>query len=763
VAIFHFSAKLISRAGGSSAVASAAYRSASRLHDARLDRPHDFTNKAGVIHSEILLPEGAPERWRDREALWNAVEATEKRKDAQLAREVEFALPRELTQEEGVELARAFVQGEFVARGMVADLNVHWDLGDDGLPKPHAHVMLALREATADGFGPKVRAWNETSLLKHWREAWAEHVNERLASLGLEARVDHRSLAAQGIALKPQGKIGPAAASREQRGEAAERAEAHREIARRNGERIIARPEIALQALSHQQSTFTRHDLARFLHRHTDGKAQFDVALARVEASPELVALGRDGRGQARFATREMIATERALERHAAALAAEDRHGVSEADRALALARSEAAGLVPSREQREAMRHVTGSTGLALVVGYAGSGKSAMLGAAREAWATAGVRVQGAALSGAAAENLQAGAAIASRTLASLEHAWGQGRDLLARGDVLVIDEAGLVGSRQLERVLSHAAAAGAKVVMVGDAEQLQAIEAGAAFRALAARHGAAELSQIRRQAEAWQRTATRHLATGRTELALDAYRENGSVFAHAEAGAAMDLMVHAWDRIRQRRPDQTQVLLAYTRAQVTALNDKARSALRQAGELGPDCRVETTHGERAFAVGDRVMFLRNERSLGVRNGSLGSVLAASAQRLDVRLDDGRTVAFDLKDYADVDHGYATTIHKSQGATVDVAHVLASPFMDRHAAYVALSRHRRAVSLHYAHDEFRSWGEVVRALSRERAKDTTLDYPAPEPGQSRTVGPQPPRRPPPDLERERLRPGERER
>jgi hypothetical protein len=192
MAIYHFSAKMISRANGSSALAAAAYRSASRLHDARLDWHHDFSNKAGVVHSEVLLPNGAPEHLSDRESLWNAVEAAELRKDAQLAREIEFALPRELNQAEAIRLAREFVTDEFVSRGMIADLNVHWDHGADGEVKPHAHVMLTTREVAEDGFGAKVRDWNRAELLTHWREAWADHVNTRLAELDFDVRVDHR-------------------------------------------------------------------------------------------------------------------------------------------------------------------------------------------------------------------------------------------------------------------------------------------------------------------------------------------------------------------------------------------------------------------------------------------------------------------------------------------------------------------------------------------------------------------------------------------
>ncbi|MDU6138027.1 MobA/MobL family protein, partial [Bradyrhizobium sp.] len=127
MAIYHLHVKVIGRKAGSSAVAAAAYRSGSRLRDERLGREQDFSAKRGVVHSEVILPENAPQAWSDRERLWNAVEASEVRKDAQLAREVEFALPREMSEAHGIELARDFVRGEFVGLGMIADLNVHWD------------------------------------------------------------------------------------------------------------------------------------------------------------------------------------------------------------------------------------------------------------------------------------------------------------------------------------------------------------------------------------------------------------------------------------------------------------------------------------------------------------------------------------------------------------------------------------------------------------------------------------------------------------
>lgn len=728
MAIYHFSVQVIGRAAGRSAIAAAAYRSASRLRDDRLGRDQDFSAKRGVVHSEVMLPENAPEEWNDRERLWNDVEAFEKRKDAQLAREVEFAIPREMTQAQGVELARDFVAREFVDRGMIADLNVHWDMGADGQPKPHVHVMLTMRSVDDNGFGQKVRDWNRTEMIERWRERWADHVNERLTELDIDARIDHRSLEAQGIGLEPQTKIGAPAQRIEAAGIEADRAEDHRRIARENGARIVADPSAALDAITQQQSTFTRRDMAMFAHRHSDGIDQFNEVMGAMRGAPDLVELGKDDAGQDRFTTRDMIEAEQRLHRAAELMAERERHEVNDAGRRAALARAESRGLVLSGEQADALAHVTDGRDLGIVVGYAGTGKSAMLGVAREAWEDAGYTVRGAALSGIAAENLEGGSGIASRTIASMEHGWSQGRDMLTSRDVLVIDEAGMVGTRQLERLLSHAADAGAKVVLVGDPQQLQSIEAGAAFRSIHDHHGGAEIIEVRRQREDWQRDATRDLATRRTGDAIHVYEQHGMVHsAETREQGRSDLIDH-WDRERQANPDASRIILTHTNAEVRELNEAARDRIREAGDLGEDVRVTVERGERSFAAGDRVMFLQNERGLGVKNGTLGTIEQVSAKSMTVRTDDGHDVAFDLKDYNKIDHGYAATIHKAQGMTVDRAHVLATPGMDGHGSYVALSRHRDGMDLHYGRDDFASQDKLINVLSRDRSKDMASDY-----------------------------------
>jgi hypothetical protein len=429
-----------------------------------------------------------------------------------------------------------------------------------------------------------------------------------------------------------------------------------------------------------------------------------------------------------------MVEVERRLVATAAALRNDTRHRVND-KRRLGPVNGKHKQL--DAEQALAYLHVTRSHGLAVVVGIAGGGKSMLLGPARQVWEGEGYRVRGGALSGIAAEGLEGGTGIESRTIASWEFAWERGKDALTTKDVLVVDEAGMIGSRQLNRLIARVYGAGAKLVLVGDVEQLQAIEAGAAFRAIAERVGVIAITEPRRQLVDWQRLATKEFSTARTDAALDRYQIAGLVQRHATREEARAGVIATWQAERELHPQQSQLILAHERVDVLALNQAARAVRRAAGELGADQMLETESGRQIFAEGDRIYFLRNERSLSVKNGTLGTLTRIEGGRLTVRLDrpgaapSGKEITFDLADYDNIGHGYAATIHKNQGATVDQAHVLATPGMDRHLTYVAMSRHRHAARLHWSEEDFGATGLRDR-LGRERAKDTTLDYAVPE-------------------------------
>jgi len=225
MAIYHLSVQIIGRSAGRSAVAAAAYRSGERLVDERTGLTHDFSRRREEIETLVMAPAGAPEWVQDRSQLWNQAEAAEKRKDAQVAREINVAMPKELDADQQCELVRDYVGEQFVARGMVADVAIH-----RGNPEnPHVHIMLTMREIGPEGFGPKNRDWNKPEMLEQWRSRWTELANRGLERANRAERIDHRSLEAQGIKdREPQVHVGPHAQALERQGIVTERSEINR-------------------------------------------------------------------------------------------------------------------------------------------------------------------------------------------------------------------------------------------------------------------------------------------------------------------------------------------------------------------------------------------------------------------------------------------------------------------------------------------------------------------------------------------------------
>ena len=512
-----------------------------------------------------------------------------------------------------------------------------------------------------------------------------------------------------------------------------------------NGKEIIADPTLALKALSHSNATFSHQDIARFLNTHTQDAEQFQTALLKVTTSPELVALGTDDLGKQRFTTHEMFNLERSLLQIADSLSHRLGHGVDSSSRTRVLAKHSL-----SPEQQRAAVEITGKGDLKSLAGVAGSGKSTTLKALREVWEKDGYSVKGAALAGIAVDNLQQAAGIKSRTLASYELAWNGGHDPLTKRDILVIDEAGMLGTRQLEHVLRVAEKAHAKVLLVGDAEQLQAIEAGAAFRGITSTHGVSNLTEVRRQKLDWQRTATQDLSSGKTTDALNAYDRHNQITAVDTRDDARRALIARWAHDHKQNPKASQLVMAFTRDDVKALNHDIRALREQTGELGKNHSITIETGKKSFAVNDRIRFLRNERDLGVKNGSLGIIEGIEHGVLSVKLDGTNAhVHVDTKFYQHLDYGYAATVHKAQGTTVDRSYVLSSTHFDRHTAYVALSRHRDNATLFFARDDFggrhpKATSESVRdrfmeTLSRARPKELAHDYLEREAGTDSTL------------------------
>ncbi|MGV1873836.1 Ti-type conjugative transfer relaxase TraA [Agrobacterium rosae] len=777
MAIYHCSSKPVSRSGGRSAVAAIAYRTASLLVNERDGLVHDFTAKQGVDHCEIVLPDGIDADWaRDRSALWNGAEAAEKRCDARVAREFEIALPHELNNDDRLSLTRAFARDLANRYGTAVDFAIHMPQGKSDIRNIHAHVMMTTRVVTPTGLGDKSLIERENRWLlennlptshmqmRDIRQAFAEHANRHLMRAGFDIRVDHRSHVDRGLSLEPTEHMGVHASQMQRRGLDVSRTRLEEDAARRNAAWIRRKPDEVLRLLTDEKSVFTRHDVARTLHRYITDTDSFQPAFAAVMASSQLIELQPERDGElARYSTREMIDIEHSMAASALRMADSNSHAVSETivDHALNHQDAMLPGLGLSDEQRTAVRHITSPQQIAAVIGFAGAGKSTMLSAARDAWERQGFTVHGAALAGKAAEGLTQSSGIAARTLASWEYGWQNGKGELQRGDILVIDEAGMVGSRQLARIVAHVEARGAKLVLVGDHEQLQAIGAGSPFRAIAERIGSVELSQIRRQKQDWQRQASIAFATHRTGDGLAAYAEQGSVQFADDRDRAREKLVADYLADLNQHPSTSRIALAHRRVDVRAINDGIRTALQAQGLLAKgngqgigdddastvkvkaeraaqthrEIVYQTVNGKRSFARGDRILLLENNRDLGVKNGMLGRVEAVEPNAIHLRLDgssagqnNARVLSLPVKDYQSFDHGYATTIHKAQGATVDRAFVMASSTMDRHLTYVAMTRHRDQATLYAGRDELTNITALSESMSRSGAKETTLDY-----------------------------------
>ncbi|TCB00249.1 Ti-type conjugative transfer relaxase TraA [Rhizobium leguminosarum] len=784
MAIMFVRAQVISRGAGRNIVSAAAYRHRTRMMDEQAGTSFSYRGGASeLVHEELALPDQTPAWLRSAvegrsvagasEALWNAVEAFEKQANARLARELIIALPEELTRAENIALVREFVRDNFTSEQMVADWVYH---DKDG--NPHIHLLTTVRPLTEEGFGPKnapvlgengeplrfvtarrptgrivYKSWGgDKETLQAWKIAWAETASRHLALAGHEIRLDGRSYAEQGLDGIAQRHLGPEKAALARRD--AEMYFAPADLARRQkmADRLLADPALLLKQLSNERSTFDERDIAKALHRTVDDPADFANIRARLMASDDLIMLkpqqidAETGKASepAVFTTREMLRIEYDMGRSARVLA--KRRGFAVSDRVVAAAIRQVETQDPENsfrldpEQVDAIHHITRDNAIAAVVGLAGAGKSTLLAAARVAWESDGRRVIGAALAGKAAEGLEDSSGIRSRTLAAWELAWASGRELLERGNVLVIDEAGMVSSQQMARLLDIAEQAEVKVVLVGDAMQLQPIQAGAAFRAITERIGFAELAGVRRQRQPWAREASRLFARGETGKGLDAYAQQGHLIEAGTRAETIDRIVADWSQARKQaiqnsttagndgrlRGDEL-LVLAHTNEDVKRLNEALRSVMVGEGALGEDRAFRTERGAREFAAGDRIIFLENARfvearamRLGpqhVKNGMLGTVVSTGDKRgdavLSVRLDSGRDVVISESSYRNVDHGYAATIHKSQGATVERTFVLATGMMDQHLTYVSMTRHRDRVDLYAAKDDFEAkpeWG-----------------------------------------------------
>ena len=704
-----------SRSKGHSAIAASSYRAGMRLFDNRTGQTHDFSNRHDVAYSEILLPEHASKTFFDREHLWNTLEAAEKRKDAQLCKDIVLALPKELNRDQQIELAKRFALTHFVSHGLPADIALH----DHGDGNPHVHILIPIRRLEQNRFSKtKARDLNPAFAKgfvvekEFWGEQWRDMQNAYFQEYNIDVTVDlnhvipeqHRGRHRQSQShyLREENQITD---------------EVRRDLTR-------GQVGVFIKHLSTKHSVFTRRDVEKLLFktfRDSDDTQEYLRVMERILGHKEIVFLGKNERGHDSFTTRAQYRLEARLHQDVEALMTRKQHGIVTPDASLA------ADYKLSDEQHEALRHIIESPDISVVIGRPGTGKSYLLQPVKDYFEAQQQHIIGASLSGKVAKALQTETGIPSSTIASL--IWKISNDRLKLTDkhVLVIDEAGMVDVHNMAFLLRAARKAGSKVVLIGDPDQLKPIHKGEIFRGVAALTGYIELENIKRQQDGGDRQASRDLARGHIQEAVQHYHDKQSVII---SDNAIDDLLNDWDKALQTEAAQDTVLLAFSRKSVLDLNHQARERLQKQDKIGrEEITFQGFERELKVSTGDRLLFRENNKTLGLRNGDIGTVKQVNQFRYHVELDSGEQVDVP-REYQAMDYGYALTVHKSQGMTTKHAKVLIdSKYWDRNLSFVAFTRHKESLKIYTDTTNHSNQAELVNTLSRRSIRDNVIDWP----------------------------------
>ncbi|MCF6204777.1 MAG: Ti-type conjugative transfer relaxase TraA [Methylococcaceae bacterium] len=723
MAIEYASTSILSRSKGHSAIKASAYRSGDKMYDDRIGLTVNYAHrKHEVIFSEIMIPEGVDIAYTDRETLWNAVEDSEHRKDSQLAKDHVIALPKELSQKQYIEMAKQFAQEQFVKEGVAVDINIHYHSADN----PHAHLMTTTRVIDENGFGKKATHLNPSfsgrgrvSAEEQIRHQWADYQNKYFQenNIGLEVTNNNGEFATQ-VHMGAANQL-------EKDGIKTDKGDHNRQVQLQKTKELLDNPDKIIELVSDRKSVFSKHDLYRELFKHINDKHIFEEIKSKLDCSEKLLSLTKSSKKTQFYTTKDVLETEQSIREIAEVLGTSvSNHGVNSPS----IERVKSNYSFLSNEQKEAINEVTNSKRLSIVVGFAGAGKSTMFKAAKEIWEDSGFKVKGIALAGKAAEGLEKSSDIKSSTIHRLLYDIKNGSYPLDNKTVLVMDEAGMVNNKLMKSILDEVEKTGAKLVLAGDSEQLQPIQAGNPFRDMSEINGFTEISTIRRQQEDWQREATYNLSQGCSVSAINAYAENGSIkLAETHQDAINDIVR---DYLKETHTRKNMAVLAHKRVDVEELNQNIRKTLLIRGEVHTEITTQTTEGKKQFGTGDRILFLKNNKQLGVTNGSLGTVEETHEKnaQLLIKLDNGKSIKVDTNKYQNITYGYAMTIHKSQGVTVDHAMVLATQSFDKHLAYVSLSRHKESVKVYAGKDELENHDAMAKQFSRLKRQESISTF-----------------------------------
>ncbi len=713
--------RYVTRTDGGNACRSAAYNARSDIRCERTAERFFFAHRDPGLHHEVILPYGADARFRDPLVLWNEAQAMEKRKDSQEARELLLALPSNpgLDLDDWKTLCREFAETHFVSKGVAVQLDIH--APHDGEVNVHAHLLITTRRIEGNAFSthkardldPEVRTMKGRQKIvteaERWGAAWRDFQNSYFERQGLDIRVDETGFAPQ----RHEGPVRLRTVPAQSKARLAETRSLNEEAARD--------PVQVLAKLTENRATFTPLDVERLLRKHIALPADRLQIREAVLARPEVVPLYEleTGSFANRYTTKEVRAEERET-LDAATRIAKSRRPVEPRH-----ARTVAAERTLDEEQQAAFLKATGTDGLVVIEGRAGTGKSYSLAAIREAHERSGWSVVGLAPMNAVADDLWRSGF--DRASTAHREVWWQergGNHLHPRWDrrtAIIVDEAAMLDTLIYARLMRQAAETGAKVILAGDDRQQGSVQRGGLFTQFKERHGSVVLSRVRRQETDWQRAASEDFAEGRIAEGLRSYAEHGHVHWSGTIDESRARLLSDWDQDSRERPQVDRFVYAATNHEVNRVNRAIHDIRLARREVANEIEADTVRGKIAFGTGDRIQFHGNDRKRGILNGATGTITGIDGTVVGVRTDSGRDIAFDAATFREFGLGYAGTVYRGQGKTRTEVYALYDNIFAWNAktAYVGLTRHRDRVELYVSQDLAPSEASLAAQMSRQ--------------------------------------------
>lgn len=734
--------EFIKRSSGRNACQLSSYISRSHVefqgNDFSPSQTFDFSDRLPPAYHIVLLPEFVDSSFKSPEVLWNASEQKENRKNSVVQQHLVLALPDDkvISLEDKIFLAKSFVDEHFIEKGLGAEIAIHspeeeihskhaLDEREKSNHNWHAHVLITTRRFQDNGkefedhkardLMPVMRNGKVISG-DRWGKLWAHHQNHFFEQKGLSLRVD-----ADGVI--PQKHLGPV----RMRGRAFSLLNENSLLISLN---VLESedPKKVLDKISETKNIFTSEDVDSFLHKHTDPEKVFEIKNAFWKQA-EIIQLLEPNTHKPlnQFTTIQIIEEEKQTLRLGDRLFKQGAFSIH-----LHKVKKFSENL--NREQKSAFFQILSGQKISCIEGHAGTGKSYLLAALKNAYESEKYIVRGFGPDSATAEILkEKGFSNAENIYRFLFDVHNEKTEIKKNKEIWILDEAGKLGTRPLLELLKYANRYGAQVILSGNSAQLHSVERGMGFKTFSKRYKAQFLEDIQRQKDQEQREIAKKLAVGEMGNALDAICRMSDIKWMPSKEEAMESLIKAWALNKRINPNESTMIIAHSNREVRTLNELVRLYRKEAGELpGKEYLCETAYGKIYVSCGDHIEFRKNDTRLGVINGTEGVLVKASESNFTVQIKEKnktRNVTFNTQEYRKFQLGYATTtLHRSQGDAADKVYVLHSPMMNKEMFYVGFTRHFKKAEFFISEQDARYLSDLKRQAYRQTFKASTLDY-----------------------------------